>query len=107
MRETLELFTEQKRSTDSGIQIKLELSVPKNSALSYKYHQMKAGNDCLPKISLGITTKDRTSCEPKDHGTHGHIYVARYVGWQFIVEFPHHVVIRVFIRGMVCLIEHK
>jgi hypothetical protein len=38
MQETLELSTEQKRSTDGGIQILLELPVPKNPTLSHMYH---------------------------------------------------------------------
>jgi hypothetical protein len=39
MHETLELSTEQKRSTDDGIQIKLELPVPKKTGLKNMNHQ--------------------------------------------------------------------
>jgi hypothetical protein len=61
----------------------------------------------LPECSLGITTKDRTRCESKDHRTRDLIYVTGYEAWQGIVKFPHQEVIRVFVRSMVCLIEHK
>jgi hypothetical protein len=110
MHEALELSTEQKRSTDDGIQIKLELPVPpKKLCLSNMNHKNKKRKYLLysPKCSLGIATKDRTRCESKDHRTHGLIYVIRYSEWQGIIKFPHQEVIRVFVRGMVCLIEHK
>jgi hypothetical protein len=61
----------------------------------------------LPEISLSVTTKNRTRRESKDHGTHGLLYVTWYAGWKFIVKFPHHEIIIVFVRGMVSLIEHK
>jgi hypothetical protein len=67
MYETFELSTEQKRSTDDGIQIKLELSVPKETGLSNMNHQKQKGGVCFtclnalsalpPKIGLAVSPR--------------------------------------------------
>ena len=60
----------------------------------------------LPECFLSIATKDWTRRESQDHRTRGLIYGSG-LAWQGIVKFPHQEVIRVFVRCMVCLIEHK